>query len=183
MSTFISASLLIRLLAAALCLGYLLSLRKARDLSATTWEELVLRLQPVRGQEIKTVAHTLSLDEGQSASEMFGRLYGEIGGSEGIRRMRRNAEVLIMLAAYTEVWSPGISASTVQKMRADGLRLKQAAWSMTVASFCARPNRIMVHLVRDLSRSYDGMVDKLLALYVTVHISRHPSLYAACGMQ
>ena len=182
MSNPLSDVIFIRLLVTSLILTYLLSLRKAHHLSRMTWEQLLLRLQPVDSHGLSVLVHGLYLNNNVSARANFDRLYREIGGAEGVRRMRQNAEVMVMLAAYTEAWSPDISAATVRQMRDDGYRLRRAAWKISFALCCAQPGMRMLCWTQELSSCYFGMVHQLLTLYATVHIARYSPLRAACGV-
>ncbi len=176
----VSAALLIRLIATALVLSYLLSLRKGHRISAQGWEGLISQLNPVQLSSLRGIALGRHMSQAQ-VDETFATLYKSIGGGEGVKRMRENANVLISLAAYTEVWSPGVSIEAIRKMRADGFRLRRAATKIALIEIFRLPGGRDCAAVRDLSESYCNMVDHLLGLYMIAHISRHQLLRAACG--
>ena len=179
---YMTSLILIRIAASVLALLYVLSLKRARDLSSVNWEDLVSRLDPVRINGLRMAAYLDKRSNEALPLRDFRCLYNSIGGKEGVRRIRKNADVLIMLAAYTEVWNPGISRDAVIQMRENGFRLRNAAWKIALLSACATSSARSALLVSEFSRAYCEMLDRLLLLYAKAHISRHPMLSAACSM-
>lgn len=86
--------------------------RRLRSAANTDWEHLIGRLERVDRDKIATIAHDAlgedrSDGDGDSYLELDGaRIFGMLGGLEGLEVLERNCQVLIDLAAYVQRWYP-----------------------------------------------------------------------------
>ena len=170
------------LLAAAagfLVIGLWRSQNTARSLSRLSWEELVARLAPVGGDGITAVAlEYLQPAKGQLGMEP-GELWTQMGGSEGLARMRANAEVLIALAAFAQRWNFHEGVIVAERMRHDGMALRRAARGVTLGVRWGIGKARGAFYLHEAASAYYLMRQRLLALYETSHAGRYPALAAA----
>src|SRR5271155_1838163 len=104
-----------------------------------------------------------------------------LGGLEGIRRMRRNARVLIALAAYAERWNFTESVIVRERMRRDALQLRRAIFQLTVRRVLhVGQLRIPFHLHESVA-AYHLMTKRLLMLYQHSHAGLYPRLVQVLG--
>ncbi len=147
-------------------------------LSRLSWEELVAKLTPVETEGITTVAlEYLHPSKGQLGMEP-NVIWEKIGGSEGLARMRANADVLIALAAYAQCWNFHEGVVVAERMRHDGLALRRAARRITFGLVLGYGRVRGPFYVHEVASSYYLMRQRLLALYETSHVGRYPQLAA-----
>lgn len=87
--------------------------RRLKSATNTDWEQLLGRLERVDRDKIATIAHDALGEErsdgsdGEPNFELDGaRIFGMLGGLEGLEILERNCQVLIDLAAYVQRWYP-----------------------------------------------------------------------------
>jgi hypothetical protein len=69
------------------------------------WNDLLRQLQPISGVAVTAIGDEyLNPTPHQLGPEPVD-IWRGLGGLEGIRRMRRNARILIALAAYAQRWN------------------------------------------------------------------------------
>lgn len=160
-----------------LCVVAFYSYNKATRLSRSSWEDLVVMLEPVESDGITAVAlEYLNPPRFQLGMEP-NDIWKTIGGVEGLTRMRANADVLIALAAYTQRWNFEEATIVAERMRHDGLALRRAARRITVGlMFGSVRGPFYVH---EAASSYYLMRLRLLALYERSHVGRYSQLAAA----
>lgn len=170
------------LLAAAasfLVFGLWRTQKTAHTLSRLSWEDLVARLAPINGEAVTTVA----LEYLQPAKSQLGmepsELWSQIGGSEGLARMRANAEVLIALAAFAQRWNFHEGVIVAERMRHDGLALRRAVRGVNLGMTWGVGKARGAFYLHQAASSYYLMRERLLALYETSHAGRYPMLASA----
>ena len=152
---------------------------KIRRYSSTTWEELLARLQPVPSHDLTTVAlDYLHPRKGQIAIGTD-QLWQMVGGTEGLRRMSANAEVLIALAGYAQRWNSEEGGVVAERMRHDGLALRRATNKLSLGLLLGSARASGPFYVQEAASAYYLMRQRLLALYETSHAGRYPQLSAA----
>jgi len=87
-----------------LCLVVIADRRSSHKLSQLDWHELVAALQPPR--YVRCLGgHRLS-DPHRGQIDMEPKqIWESLGGFEGLKRMRQNAEIMLALAAYAQQWN------------------------------------------------------------------------------
>ncbi len=171
---FIAGALFL-LLAALFCLAR----RQTSRLSNLGWHELVARLEPLPVDAIAYMADEyLNPVKGQIGLDP-NAAWISIGGEDGLRRMRANAEVLIALAAYAQRWNFHESVIVAERMRHDGVALRRALFYLAWNSKLARRKVYGPFYLQQAVSSYQLMRQRLLALYETSHAGRMPELLTA----
>jgi len=169
------------ILAAAVSLLILNLLRaeiRKNELSRKTWTELLAELEPVKAEGITLAAlEAFAIDDSQPGIDA-GELWTMIGGREGLNRMRANAGLLIAVAAHAEGWNFQGSAVTADRMRHDGLAVRNAAMKIKVNHFCGYGKRTAFH-VQEAAAAYYTMTERLLTLYETSPSRRYEQLALA----
>lgn len=160
--------------------GGLISLQiRAHRQRSTTWEELVSRMQPMHARGLEIVA----LDNLQPKANQLRlepeHLWGLIGGMEGLRRMRKNADLLIALAAYVQRWNFEEGVIVSERMRHDAVQLKRAIFRIRFEMLVQRSQLRTPFYIQQAAASYYLMTKRLLALYETSHAGLLPRLAQA----
>ena len=162
-----------------LCVVAILSYRKASQLSRLSWEDLIAKLQPVETAGITAVAieylYPVKSQLGMEPNDVWDR----IGGTDGVARMRANADVLIALAAFAQRWNFHEGMIVTERMRHDGLAMRRATRHITVSLVLGFGKVRGPFYVHEAVSSYYLMRQRLLALYETSHQGRYPQLQAA----
>ncbi|MGD0097954.1 MAG: hypothetical protein ABSB60_15805 [Terracidiphilus sp.] len=155
----------------------------ARKRSRREWHDLVASVCHVDFEGVSVVATDyLSPRKGQIDLEPQ-KIWESLGGYEGLKKMRQNAEIMLDLAAYAQQWNFEEAVIVTERMRHDAVLLRRAIrrveWGLV-------PLRLTYHFrvtlplhAQEASAAYYLMRQRLLSLYETSHISRYPALAAA----
>ena len=148
----------------------------ARRLRSASWEDLVSRMEPMHARGIEIVA----LDNLQPKANQLQlepeHLWGLIGGTEGLRRMRQNADLLIALAAYVQRWNFDEGVIVAERMRHDAVQLKRAIFRIRFDMTIRRTQLRVPFYIHQAAASYYLMTKRLTALYETSHAGLLPRL-------
>lgn len=151
----------------------------ARRLRATTWDDLVSRMQPMHARGLEIVA----LDNLQPKANQLQlepeHLWGLIGGTEGLRRMRQNADLLLALAAYVQRWNFEEGVIVTERMRHDAIQLKRAIFRIRFDMMIRRSQIRTPFYIHQAASAYYLMTKRLIALYETSHAGLLPRLAEA----
>jgi hypothetical protein len=145
-----------------------------------SWQDLVSQLKRIEFERVTSVARDyLEPKEGQISLEPTD-MWLMLGGREGLRRMRENAKLMLLLAVHAQQWNFDEGVIVTERMRRDALRLYHAVRRVEIAltfHFVVRrsANLIPFHL-HEAASSYDLMRQRLLALYQTSHAGLYPAL-------
>lgn len=146
---------------------------------AATWEDLVARIEPLHTRGVEIVA----LDNLQPKANQLQlepeHLWGLIGGMEGLSRMRKNADLLIALAAYVQRWNFEEGVIVSERMRHDAIQLKRAVLRIRFDVLVRRSQLRAPFYIHQAAASYYLMTRRLLALYETSHAGLLPQLVEA----
>jgi hypothetical protein len=145
-----------------------------------SWEELVAALEPVDFGQISSVAlDYLDPREGQITLEPRD-LWLRLGGKEGLRRMRQNARLMLLLAAHAQRWNFDEGVIVTERMRREALYLQRAVRRVEMA---LRFHTVLRHSatlipfhLHEAASAYYLMRQRLLALYQTSHSGLYPRL-------
>lgn len=103
-----------------------------------------------------------------------------LGGREGLRRMRENAKLMLLLAAHAQQWNFDEGVIVTERMRRDALRLHRAVRriELTLAFHWVLrgPATLIPFHLHEAASSYYLMRQRLLALYQTSHAGLYPRL-------
>ena len=154
-------------------------------LNHQNWQSLVSRLQQLNFQAVAIVARDyLEPHKGQLSLEAD-EIWSLVGGYEGLRRMRENAQIMLGLAAYAQQWNFEEGVIVAERMRRDALRLRWAVDRMEIRRglrrlLAGRRFRALAPFdFHEAAACYYLMRQRLLALYETSHAGLYPVLAAA----
>jgi hypothetical protein len=140
------------------------------------WNHLLLKLEVVPTAAVLRVGDEyLNPKPNQIATEPVDIWFG-LGGIEGIRRMRRNARILIALAAYAERWNFTESVIVTERMRRDSIQLKRSVFQVTLRTYFRIGQVWLPFHLHESVAAYHLMTKRLLALYQTSHAGLYPRL-------
>jgi hypothetical protein len=150
-----------------------------------SWEELLARLLPVSRAGIEEVAAAFLDPTGQEFDPRRAERHLEprdiwdfIGGIEGLKVMRRNAEVLIDLASYVSRWNPE-ALVVAEQLRLDANEIKTA---LSRVHSARRRGRLAASFSIQASRAaaaYYLMTQRVCALYEINQVGLLAQLKAA----
>lgn len=165
---------------AGVVIADLLASRKRRQ---RDWHDLVASLRRVDFAGVSTVAiNYLTPRRGQIELEPD-KIWESLGGYEGLRRMRENAEIMLALAAYAQQWNFEEAVIVTERMRHDAALLRRAIHRVELGLVPIRLLRrfrftLPLH-AQEACSAYYLMRQRLLSLYETSHICRYPALAAS----
>lgn len=171
------ALLLIGFIAAAVY-----SQRSSIKIAAESWDGLVSRMEQVDVAGLKAVALDY-LDPKEHQTQLQPEeLWNLVGGHEGLRRMRSNAELMLVLAAQTQQWNFEEATIVGERMRRDCLRLRKAIRRIELGllrySLLRRFSLYAPFHLQEAAGAYYLMRQRLLALCLTSHSGRYAGLAA-----
>ncbi len=151
----------------------------SRKNSQRDWHELVASLHHVNFEGVSTVAvDYLTPRRGQIDMEPD-VIWESLGGYEGLKSMRENAEIMLALAAYAQQWNFEEAVIVTERMRHDAAMLRRAVRRVELGLVPARLlSRFRFTLplhAQEASSAYYLMRQRLLSLYETSHVCRYPA--------
>jgi hypothetical protein len=157
--------------------------RSSHKLAQLDWHDLVAALQRLDMAEVSVVAiDYLTPHRGQIDMEPK-QIWESLGGYEGLKRMRQNAEIMLALAAYAQQWNFEEAVIVTERMRMDAASLRRAVRRVQLGML---PGHLLTRFsitlplnAQEASSAYYLMRQRLLALYETSHVCRYPALAAA----
>src|SRR5208337_66489 len=157
--------------------------RSSRKTAKLSWHDLVASVQRLDMAEVSAVAiDYLTPHRGQIDMDPK-HIRESLGGYEGLKRMRENAEIMLALAAYAQQWNFEEAVIVTERMRMDAISLRRAVRNVELGLLPAQlfPRfcfMLPLH-AQEASSAYYLMRQRLLALYETSHVCRYPALAAA----
>ena len=181
--TFTPSYFVFGVLLCAFAVAVIVDRRSSRKLALMDWHDLVAGLYRLDIVELSAVATDyLTPHRGQINLEP-NEIWESLGGYEGLKRMRENAEIMLALAAYAQRWNFEEAVIVTERMRLDAASLRRAVRRVELGMIpvsLLRHFRLTLPLhAQEASSAYYLMRQRLLALYETSHVSRYPALAAA----
>jgi len=151
------------------------------------WNDLLSKVQPISVAAVTAIGdeylnptpHQLGLEPVD--------IWHSLGGLEGIERIRRNARIMLALAAYAQRWNFTESIIVKERMRQDALHLQRATLQVILRTVFRTsrdtdvpPGRGVFYL-HDSVGAYHLMTKRLLTLYRTSHAGLYPRLAEVLG--
>src|ERR1700739_3129077 len=140
---------------------------KARSLRNASWDQLVAQIQPMHEEGLRLVAGEHLQPQGKQVGIDPDLLWGMIGGDEGLRRMRHNADLFINLAAYVQHWHFTEAVVVAERIRQGSILLKRALFRIRIHTMLTSSAPRLPFYVHQAAASYYLMTQRLLALYET----------------
>jgi hypothetical protein len=135
----------------------------AQHITNGTWEDIVARIQPVPAEGIAAIA----LDHRRGSSKlrlMPDEMWQMVGGMDGLRRMKQNADAMIALAAYAERRNDHKNMIIAERVRQDGLIVRRAVRSIRVARVMHVGAGVIPERLQQAAHSYELMKQRMPAL-------------------
>jgi hypothetical protein len=153
--------------------------KRSRKLVSADWQTLVASIEPMhmRGLEMVAMDH-LQPEKNQLKLEP-NELWELVGGAEGLRRMERNADLMIALAAYVRNWNYDQAIIVAERIRHDSIQLKRATRKIRWSAHIRNSELKIPFYVHQAASSYYLMTKRLLALYETSQYILYPALAEA----
>ena len=148
----------------------------AQRLRSVTWDDLIARMHPLHARGLEIVALDNLQPKANQVQLEPEHLWGLIGGVEGLRTMRNNADLLIALAAYVQRWNFEEGVIVTERMRHDAMQLKRAIFRLRFDMMIRRSQIRAPFYIHQAASSYYLMTRRLLALYETSHAGLLPRL-------
>jgi hypothetical protein len=160
----------------ALTLGIVIVYLNARRLSGDNWEGLVARIQPVPFEDLEKVALDHLQPQGSQLLIEPEELWKLVGGFDGLKRMRQNADLIIQLAAHVRRWNFDESVVVAERIRQDTVMLKRALFKIQIQMLFSMRKLHVPFYVHQAASSYYLMTRRVLALYQTNQFVLYPRL-------
>ena len=146
-------------------------------------DTLLSSLEPVDANGLACVAQDyLEPQPGQVSMEPE-LIWHMVGGELGLQRMRRNADLLLALAAHASQWNDEEGMIVAERMRRDALRLRSAMrqirFGMLSQTITGHHWTSVPFQIQEAASAYYLMRQRLLALFETSHAGLLPDLVAA----
>jgi hypothetical protein len=159
-----------------LALGMVIVHWNARRLSGQDWETLVARIQPIPFEGLEKVALDHLQPQGSQLLIQPEELWQLVGGFDGLKKMRQNADLIIQLAAHVHHWNFDEAIVVAERIRQDAVLLKRALFRIHIQMlFSMRKLHVPFH-VHQAASSYYLMTRRVLALYQTNQFVLYPRL-------
>lgn len=158
-----------------LIVGFICFQRRGRKLVIAEWQTIVAQLQPIPFKDLERVALDHLQPTGNQLQLETDEIWELVGGWDGLRRMRHNADLLIQLAAYIQVWNRDEAIIVGERIRQDSLMMKRAIRRIWLHRLRIYKLRAPFY-VHQAASAYYLMTRRLLALYQTNQYLLYPRL-------
>ena len=174
------AYVLLGVVAGCLVAAAIKSQISALRVDRSSWQDLVSQLKRIEFQRITSVARDYLEPQGGQISLEPADMWLMLGGREGLRRMRENARLMLLLAAHAQQWNFDEGVIVTERMRRDAIRLNSAVrrieLALTFNMILRRSSNLIPFHLHEAASSYYLMRQRLLALYQTSHSGLYPRL-------
>jgi len=147
------------------------------------WQQLVARLSPLNIVELSAIAVDYMTPHRNQIEIEPDEIWEFIGGYEGLKKMRANAEIMLALAVCAQQWNFDEAVIVKERMRHDAVSLRRAIRRVELgfipSTLLRRFHYSLPLNAQEASSSYYLMRLRLLALYETSHAGRYSTLAAA----
>jgi hypothetical protein len=158
-----------------LIIGFVSFLRRGRRLVIAEWQTIVAQMQPVPFKALERVALDHLQPHGHQLQLETDEMWELVGGWDGLKRMQHNADLLIELAAYIQVWNRTEAIIVAERIRQDSLMMKRAILRIRLHKLWIYKGRAPFY-VHQAASAYYLMTRRLLALYETNQYLLYPRL-------
>ena len=136
---------------------------RSRTVKLMNWSDIACKLQPVHDAGILTLARQHLLMGELTPKPATDEAWEMIGGAEGLRRMRDNADTLLALAVRAQIWEPEQGKSATVWLKRDILVLRRAICGAGLSRILSRSKpHTYLH---EAASAYYLMTQRLLPLY------------------
>jgi hypothetical protein len=168
-------NLLFLVVSLAVTVGFFCLVSRSRKVAFGDWQSIVARLQPVPFKNLERVALDHLQPSGHQLQLETDELWELVGGWDGLHRMRQNADLIIQLAAYIQIWNRDEAIIVAERIRQDSLMLRRAIWRIELHRWWTFRLRTPFY-VHQAASAYYLMTRRLLALYECNQFLLYPRL-------
>lgn len=143
------------------------------------WDELVSLLEPLPCEGLAIVARDHIEPTHNQIRLEPNDIWQLVGGDEGLRRMKANAEIMVALAGYASRWNMVEASIVAERIRQEAILLRRALFRIRMDALLHRRPLRMPFYLQQAASCYYLMQRRLLCLYETTHAGLHPRLAAA----
>jgi hypothetical protein len=155
----------------------------ARRIAKLAWHDLVASLYHLDMVELSAIAVDYLTPRRNQIDMEPQEIWEFLGGYQGLKKMRENAEIMLALAAYAQRWNFDEAVIVTERMRLDAASLRRAVIRVELGLIPFRLlRRFQIKLplhAQEASSAYYLMRERLLALYETSHAGRYMALAKA----
>lgn len=159
--------------------GVLWTLRRGTRYANAEWETLIAKLEPVPFEPLQRVALEHLAPHGKQLQLEPSEMWEMLGGYEGLCRMKRNAEILVALAAYVQRWNFTESIIVAERMHQDALLLRRSIFRIRLGYWLSRASLKTPFHLHMAAASYYLLTQRVRALYEANQFVLAPRLSAA----
>jgi hypothetical protein len=152
---------------------------RRRAQQRTTWNMLLARIEPLNFSDLEKIAKAYLDPRGNQLELQPQAMWRLLGGTDGLPRLRRNAQVMLDLAVFVQRWNFEDATVVAEIMRRDAARLQKAITQIEMAMLLRRQSLRIPFYIHEASAAYYLMRQRLLALYETSHVGLLPRLTQA----
>lgn len=146
------------------------------------WNDLIAKLNRLDVAGLSAIAIDYLTPHRDQINMEPKEIWEFLGGYEGLKKMRDNAEIMLALAAYAQRWNFEEAVIVTERMRLDAATLRRAVRRVELGLI---PSKLLRHYrfvlpvhAQEASSAYYLMRQRLLALYGTSHADLYPALTA-----
>lgn len=150
--------------------------RKARH--SQSWEVILSQISPIEPGLLSIVTQLNGKRDTQPGAISASGIWHTVGGMQGIRKLKTNAEAMLELAIYAERWNSYHGPVFSELVRRDALALRRAIRVLRLRYFFARSEENISDPLIKAFIAYDHARTRLLAIYETTHVGLLPQLEA-----
>jgi hypothetical protein len=145
-------------------------------LRVAEWDNLIAAIEPIHARGLEIVALDHLRPHGNQLRLEPEEMWGLVGGLEGLNRMRRNADLMIALAAYVNRWNYDQAIIVAEKIRHDSVQLKRALFLIKWNLYIRRSQLRVPFYIHQAASAYYLMTKRLLTLYEANQYMLYPRL-------
>ena len=153
--------------------------RRERKVVSQSWDGVLDQLERLDIEGLRTIADCyLNPIEDQLRIEPYA-MWETVGGSEGLRKMLHNANVMLDLAMYAERWHDVTGRVISEMLRRDAARIRKAVRKIQIAMITRRRVYYLGFELQEAIATYWLMRGRLLGMYSDCHAGLLPRLSEA----
>ncbi len=159
--------------------AYQLHFMDRRRKPARAWQEILLKFEPVNMEGLQLIADDYLHPSSNQLQIEPPVMMEMVGGDEGLKRLLRNAGLMLELAVLAEQWNRVEGIIVAEMLRRDAVRIRRAARQIRWDTLWSNASVRGAFQLQEAISSYCLMRARLLGLYANAHIALVPHLEAA----
>ena len=154
-------------------------MRERRRIAALRWDEILGKAERLNNEGLELIAECYLRPSNEQPKLEPGDIWVLIGGTKGLKQLRRNVAVILDLALAAQRWNREEAVLIAELLRGDAIRIRRAQRGLELCLLWNGDTmRAAVYLQRTAA-AYCGMRQRLLDLYGSSHAALVPQFGAA----